>query len=370
MAGGADALPVESVEVAAYTVPTSQQPESDGTLEWDSTTIVVVHAAAAGETGTGYSYTHPAAARLIADDLAGLVEGMDALSVEASWEAMRASVRNVGACGLAASAYSAIDTALWDLKARILDVSLGTLLGARADATPLYGSGGFTSMTIDDLRAQLASWVHDQGIPRVKMKVGRHAGDDPQRVREARDAIGPSTELFVDANGGYGRKQAMAMAQRFADEHVVWFEEPVSSDDREGLRLLRDRAPGGMDIAAGEYGWGVVHFRDLIAAKAIDVAQPDATRCGGYTGFLRVAAFCDAYGVPISAHTAPQLHAHVCVAAPGVRHMEYFWDHDRIERMLFDGVLEPRDGALRPDPSRPGNGLTLRSQDADAYRVY
>lgn len=370
MAGGGNALPVESVAVAAFTVPTSWQPESDGTLEWDSTTIVVVHARAGGKTGTGYSYTHAAAARLIQDDLAELVTGMDALRVEASWEAMRAAVRNIGALGIAASALAAVDTALWDLKARILDVSLATLLGARAAAVPLYGSGGFTSMTVEALRSQLGKWVHDQAIPRVKMKVGRHPDDDTTRVREARDAIGPAARLFVDANGAYARKQALAMADRFAEQQVVWFEEPVSSDDRDGLRLLRDRAPAGIDIAAGEYGWDVVHFRELIDAGAVDVAQPDATRCGGYTGFLRVAALCDAHDVPISSHGAPQLHAHVCVAAPGVRHMESFWDHDRIERMFFDGVLDPRDGALHPDPSRAGHGLTLKAQDASAYRVH
>lgn len=369
MEGGARTLPVESVTAAAYTIPTDQ-PESDGTLEWDSTTLVLARATAGGETGLGYSYTHAAAARVIDDDLAALVRGMDAFEVGACWDAMKAAVRNIGACGIAASAYSAVDTALWDLKARLLDVSLATLLGGRIDAAPLYGSGGFTSMTVDQLRSQLAAWVHDLGIPQVKMKVGRHPEHDATRVREARDAIGPAANLFVDANGAYRLKQALAMADRFAAEQVVWFEEPVSSDDREGLRLLRDRAPGDMDIAAGEYAWTVFHFRDLIEAGAIDVAQPDATRCGGYTGFLRAAALCDAYGIPISAHTAPQLHAHVCVAAPGVRHMEYYWDHDRIERIFFDGALDPHDGALRPDRARPGNGLTLKTRDTERYRVH
>lgn len=313
MPSGAEDVPVETVEVAAYTVPT-EQPESDGTLEWAATTLVVVHVAAGGETGIGYAYTHAAAARVIHDDLAPLVTGMDAMRVERCWDAMRARVRNVGT-------------------------------------------------------DQLAGWVRG-GIPRVKMKVGRHPDEDPERVRQARDAIGPRAELFVDANGAYRRKQALAMAERFADSQVSWFEEPVSSDDRDGLRLIRDRAPEGMAVTAGEYGWSVYQFRDLIAAGAIDVAQPDATRCGGYTGFLRVAGLCDAHGVPVSAHTAPQLHAHVCVAAPGVEHLECFHDHDRIERMLFDGALIPEGGTLRPDRSRPGNGLTLRREAAAEFRVH
>ncbi len=355
--------------MGAYTVPTDAQPESDGTLAWDSTTIVVVHVHAGDRVGIGYVYNHAATARVIRDKLAGIVEGMDALDTGRCWDAMRAAVRNMGSRGIASAAYSALDMALWDVKAKLFEVALVSLLGARRDAAPIYGSGGFTSYTIEQLRDQLGRWVHGSGIPRVKMKIGREPSQDPTRVAEARDAIGPAAELFVDANGAYDRRQALALAARFAEQDVTWFEEPVSSDDRDGLRFIRERTPAAMRVTAGEYGWSEFHFRDMLRDGAVDVLQPDATRCGGYTGFLRVAHLCAAWNTPISAHTAPQIHAHVACAAPGLLHLEYFHDHDRIEHMFFDGVLEPEGGALRPDRSRPGNGLHFKGEDAERFRA-
>ena len=276
------------------------------------------------------------------------------------------AVRNIGRPGVAASAISAVDIALWDLKARRLNLSLVSLLGAARDGIRVYGSGGFTSYTIERLRAQLGGWVAG-GIRDVKMKIGRDARADRERVAQARAAIGASAGLFVDANGAYERKQALAQAEAFTDLGVVWFEEPVSSDDLEGLRLLRDRGPAGMAIAAGEYGYQPVYFRRLLEGGAVDVLQADATRCGGVTGFLAADALCDAWNVPLSAHTAPTIHAHVCCAAPRACNLEYFHDHIRIEDLLFDGVLRPVDGLLRPDRSRPGLGIELKSRDADRY---
>ena len=355
-------VPVERLEVAAYRIPT-EEPQSDGTLEWDSTTLVVVGAAAAGARGLGYTYSDAAAATLIDDTLRDLVEGRDAFAVQAVWDALGARVRNMGRPGIAATAISAIDVALWDLKARLLDVPLGVLLGAARESVPVYASGGFTSYTVAALEAQLVGWVGD-GISRVKMKVGRDPTADVRRVEAARRAVGEA-ELFVDANGAYGRKQALAFAKRFAEHDVTWFEEPVSSADFDGLRLLRDRAPAGMDIAAGEYAYVPADFRNLIGV--VDCLQADATRCLGITGFLRAAALAEAHGLDVSGHTAPSLHLHVSLAAPRIRHLEWFHDHVRIERMLFDGFVEPVDGALRPDPSRPGHGLELKVADAERF---
>jgi L-alanine-DL-glutamate epimerase-like enolase superfamily enzyme len=188
----------------------------------------------------------------------------------------------------------------------------------------------------------------------------------PQRVGAARRAIGDGAELFVDANGAYSRKQALELAERFrAEARVSWFEEPVSSDDLEGLRILRDRAPAGMEIAAGEYGYALPYFERMLGV--VDVQQADITRCGGVTGLLRVDALCGARSMPLSGHCAPSLHAHALCACERAVHLEYFHDHARIEAMLFDGVLSPEDGALRPDPERPGLGLELREADAERY---
>jgi L-alanine-DL-glutamate epimerase-like enolase superfamily enzyme len=200
------------------------------------------------------------------------------------------------------------------------------------------------------------------------MKVGSSPGEDPGRVIAAREAIGPGTELFVDANGAYSRKQALALAERFrADGRVSWFEEPVSSDDLEGLRLLRDRAPAGMAIAAGEYGYDAPYFRRMLEAGAVDVLQADVTRCAGITELLRVDGLCRARGVPLSLHCGPSIHLHPALALEQLVHLEYFHDHVRIEHLLLDGVVEPQEGALRPDLDRPGNGLELKRKDAERY---
>lgn len=359
---------VDRLDVSAFTVPTDA-PESDGTLSWDSTTVVVIHAHAEGRAGVGYSYSHRAAAVLIEDELASVVEGRNALDVSGAWTAMQSRIRNLIQRGLSQMAISAVDIALWDLKARILETPLSGLLGARRKAVPVYGSGGFTSYSIDRLQDQLGGWV-GLGIDAVKMKVGREPNDDPDRVGAARKAIGDGVDLFVDANSAYSPKQALEMSHRFADFGVGWFEEPVGSDDFDAMARLRTRIPSGMELAGGEYGDSLDYFARMLAAGAVDVIQADVTRCGGITGFLAVATLCEAQHVALSAHTAPQLHAHVCPAVGPLRHAEYFHDHVRVEEMLFDGVLEPDHGALVPDRSLPGVGLELKWADAERFLVH
>ncbi len=358
---------IRHVEVGAYRIATDA-PESDGTIAWDSTTIVVVEVLAGDARGLGYAYADAAAAHLIVGTLAGVVEGRDAMAVPGTWEAMVRAVRNIGRPGIASSAIAAVDVALWDLKARLLDLPLAALLGPVRDGVAIYGSGGFTSYGVERLQEQLAGWA-DAGIAMVKMKVGREPERDCERVALAREAIGRDCALFVDANGAYERKQALLMADCFADEQVSWFEEPVSSDDLAGLRLLRDRAPAGMAIAAGEYGYALEYFRRMLEAGAVDVLQADVTRCAGITELLRVGALCAAHEVPLSAHTAPSIHAHAACAIAPLVHVEYFHDHARIERLLFEGVLEPDGGRLVPDLSRPGLGLELRRADARAHAL-
>ena len=358
-------VPLERIAVSTYTVPTDL-PESDGTLAWDKTTLVLVHATAAGKTGLGYTYANAATASLIHEQLAKLLAGADAMAPALAYRTMWREIRNLGRPGICSLAISAVDCALWDLKAKLLELPLVTLLGQVRRGAPIYGSGGFTSYSDRQLASQLGGWVRE-GIPRVKMKIGRDAKRDVERVAVARDAIGPSAGLFVDANGAYSRKQAIAQAEIFAEYNVSWFEEPVSSDDLEGLRLLRDRAPAGMEIAAGEYGYDTFYFRRMLAAGAVDVQQADVTRCGGVTAFLQVGALCEAFNLPLSGHTAPALHTHVGCAIPAFRNLEYFHDHVRIERMFFDGFPELVGGELRPDLSRPGIGLELKRTDAERY---
>lgn len=367
-ARASSAIPVKSVDVAAYSIPTDA-PESDGTLTWDSTTLVLVSVHAGDKTGTGYTYGGTAITTAVADKLADVLQGSDALQPPARWAEMQHAVRNMGKPGVVAYAISAVDIALWDLRARLLDEPLVVALGAVHDATPIYGSGGFTSYDNDTLRKQLCGWV-EAGIPRVKMKVGRYPDSDIERVDAARSAIGDSAELFVDANGAYTRKQALLWAQRFAEYDVRWFEEPVSSDDLDGLRQLCEQGPAGMDIAAGEYGYHLPYFHQMLAAGAVDCLQADVTRALGITGVLKVAALCDARGMDLSLHCAPQISCQVGTAIWHQRHLEYFHDHVRIEQLAFDGTIDPEPGGLlRPDRTAPGHGLTAKHADLEQFRV-
>ena len=330
--------------------------------------MVAVHAYGGGEWGLGFTYADLATATLIDRTLSNMVAGHDLLSPAAAWGAMVHALRNLGRPGIASMAIAAVDNALWDLKARYLDLPLAQLLGAVRTSIPAYASGGFTSYSLDELSAQLGGWAAE-GFARVKMKVGRDACADVERVRLGREAIGPGVELFVDANGAYSRTLALAQAERFAPYGVKWFEEPVPSDDLEGLRLIRDRAPAGMAIAAGEYGYEPAYFDRMLGTGAVDVLQADATRCEGISGLLAVAALCEARGLRLSAHCAPSLHVQpFCALRPAV-HVEYFHDHARIERLLFDGAASAVDGALTPDPTRPGFGLTLKDADADRFAI-
>ncbi len=354
--------------MSTYEVATDE-PESDGTLEWDSTTVVVVQARAGAQTGIGYTYAPRGAADVIPGQLAGAVIGVDALAPQAAWAAMTRAVRNSLASGLCGYAISAVDIALHDLKARLLGVSLADLLGRWHDGVDLYGSGGFTSYSLAQLRRQAEGWM-DAGLGMVKIKVGRDPPADDERLAAVRSAIGADVRLMADANGAFTPARALAAAQgTYAAQGVTWLEEPVSSDDHDGLRHVRDGAPAGMEIAAGEYGTDLFHFQRLLAARGIDVLQADVTRCGGVTGVLRADGLAKAHCVPLSAHCAPAVSAHVFAACETAVHLEYFHDHVRIESLLFDGALSPEGGRLIPDRDRPGLGIELKKADAAHYRA-
>ena len=364
-----DAPCVDSVEVRAYTVPTDA-PEGDGTLTWDSTTMVLALARSGPVTGLGWTYAPAAAAQVVRDTLAGAVTGRNALDVGGALDAMVRLVRNAGRVGLVGYAVSAVDVALWDLKARLLGLPLHHLIGAVRAEVPVYGSGGFTTYDAAQLDRQLDGWL-EQGIPRVKIKIGQSWGHDVprdlDRMRQVRTRSGPEVELFVDANGGYQRKQAIRVMEQARDLDVRWFEEPVSSDDLAGLREVRDAVLP--DVAAGEYGYDLTYFRRMCEAGAVDCLRADVSRCGGISEWLRAAAVAASFGLALSAHCGPHLHAHVGATIPNLRHLEWFHDHVRIEEMFFDGTLSPSGGTVRPRDDAPGLGLTLRASDAEPFRV-
>ncbi|WP_249012120.1 enolase C-terminal domain-like protein [Conexibacter sp. DBS9H8] len=360
--GGVDAL-----RTRVFRVPTDG-PESDGTFAWTTTTVVVVEVDCGSVTGLGYTYGPTAVAALIEAELADIVRDGDPLTPQRTWAALHAALRNAGQGGIGALAIAALDIALHDLRARMLDLPLSVSLGAVRDAVEIYGSGGFTSYGPAQTAEQLAGWV-GQGIGRVKMKVGRRPEADLARLAAVRTAIGPDIELMVDANGAFTPAAARHWAQRYADFAVTWLEEPVTQDDPGGLADVRARAPAGMAVASGEYSWSRFDSRRLLDAEAVDVLQADVTRCGGLTELLRIDALCAAANRPLSLHCAPAISAHAGTALTALLHLEYFHDHQRIERLLFDGVLDVDGGTLRPDRGRAGHGLSVRDAEARRYAV-
>jgi L-alanine-DL-glutamate epimerase-like enolase superfamily enzyme len=362
-----DSAPVTALRAYACRIPT-EAPEADGTFQWNATTLVLARVEAGAESGMGYTYADASVALLIDGVLLAAIKGRNVFDISGCRVAMERSVRNLGRPGLAACAISAVDTALWDLKARAIGLPLASLLGRCRDVVPVYGSGGFTSYSDDKLCAQLACWAHRDGCQFVKMKVGSEPQRDPDRAIKAKDAIG-DCRLFVDANGAFTLKTALAFAEAANEADIHWFEEPVSSDDLTGLRLMRERAPKQMDIAAGEYIYTIDDARRMLEFNAVDVVQADVTRCGGISGFLQIGALCEAHHIDLSGHCAPALHRHVACAVPRLRHLEWFHDHVRIEQMLFDGAPTVCNGAIEPDLGRPGHGLVFKEKDAERFRV-
>lgn len=356
---------IASVDAQAYEIPT-ETPESDGTLEWDSTTLVVCEVEAGGETGIGYTYASAAAVEVIREQLAEVLIGRDPGEIRSLWLAQWQSIRNYGRPGVCSMAISAVDIALWDLYARRLGQPLYRLLGPYRNRVEAYGSGGFTSYSEQQLRRELACWC-ELDLGAAKIKIGRDRAADLERLGVARETLGPERSLYVDANGAYARREALEIAAGLGELGVSWFEEPITSDDVAGMRWLRDRAPALVRITSGEYCYQGDDFQRFLSAEAVDVIMADATRCAGVTGFLEAAALAGIYHVPLSSHCAPTLHAHLGCAARTFVTAEYFYDHVRIENRFFDGAIEAGQGYLTPDPSRPGLGITVKRPDLQRY---
>ncbi|HET7361020.1 MAG TPA: enolase C-terminal domain-like protein [Salinimicrobium sp.] len=362
-----DSQKIEKLTCSAYIIPT-EEPESDGTLKWNSTTLVLVEINAGGKNGIGYTYGDASIAGFIHKNFQKLLLGRNALDIPALWNCMVHSIRNEGGWGMAMMAISAIDIALWDLKAKILELSLSNLLGKARTAVPVYASGAFTSYSSECLKAQMEIWANE-GFTQMKMKIGRNWEEDLARVKLARDCIKPENELFVDANGAYDIKTALKLSESFANYGVTWFEEPVPSSNLEGLAFLRNHAPAKMNIAAGEYGYGVHYFYEMLKSGSVDVLQADATRCGGITGFLKAGNLAFALQIPFSFHCASAVHIHAAAALPSFYIGEYFYDHARIEQLLFEGAQKPIEGKIAPDWSRNGLGIEWKSNDAAPFKV-
>ncbi|HRW10517.1 MAG TPA: mandelate racemase/muconate lactonizing enzyme family protein [Caldilineaceae bacterium] len=323
-----------------------------------------------GIEGLGIGGGAHAARAVIERTLKPILVGQDPLHIEKLWNDMFWAIRGVGRKGLAFSALSAVDIALWDLKAKYFEVPLYQLLGPYTETVPIYGSGGWTHFTVDELVAEQMGYVA-RGMKAVKMKVGKDFGrserEDITRLAAVRAAVGDDIELFIDANNGYYAKQAIRMAKAFEPYRIGWFEEPVLADDIEGLATVA-RATD-VPIATGEHEYTKYGFKDLLARGGADIVQPDVGRVGGITEWMKVAHLADAFNLPVAPHAYQLFHLHLCCAIPNLRIVEYLGVTEEADRIMFTEFPEPKDGLWSPDPTKHGLGLALDPVAVKTYGV-
>src|SRR3712207_975596 len=322
-----------------------------------------------GREGLGLG-TVPASRGLIEETLAPLLIGRDPLNHEMLWEDMFWRVRGFGRKGLAFCAISAVDIGLWDLKGKIFDAPLYKLIGHYTERVPIYGSGGWTHFSEDELVREQVGYV-ERGIPHVKMKVGKDFGkaeaEDLRRLAAVRKAVGDDVEIYVDANNGYYAKQAIAMSKRFEEFNVRWFEEPVLADDIQGLAEI-SRATT-IPVATGEHEYTKYGFKDLISHGGADIVQPDVGRVGGVTEWMKVAHLAHAFNLPVAPHAVQLVHLHLACATPNLRVVEYLGVSEKTDKIWDTEFPEPKNGMWSPYPDKPGLGLELNPKAVEKYRV-
>ena len=323
-----------------------------------------------GLQGLGLGGGAQAARELIERTLKPRLLGQDPLHIERLWDEMFWAIRGVGRKGLAFCALSAVDIALWDLKAKFFEVPLYRLLGPYTETVPIYGSGGWTHFSVDELIAEQVGYV-ERGMRSVKMKVGKDFGqserEDIQRLAAVREAVGDDVELLIDANNGYYAKQAIRMAAEFAPYRVGWFEEPVLADDIEGLAAVARAID--IPVATGEHEYTKYGFKDLIARGGADIVQPDVGRCGGVTEWMKVAHLAHAFNLPVAPHAYQLVHLHLACATPNLRIVEYLGVVAEMDEIVYRDVPQPEGGMLSPFADKPGLGLALDPVAVDKYAV-
>ncbi|WP_247982648.1 mandelate racemase/muconate lactonizing enzyme family protein [Microbacterium sufflavum] len=319
--------------------------------------IVVRITDADGATGMGYTYTvnagGDAVARMIDPYLGDILRGEDADLIDALWQKMWWHLHYAGRGGHVTSAISAVDIALWDLKARRMGQPLWRVFGGFDPRVPVYAGGIDLQFSTEQLLAQ-ADGFRAQGFRAIKMKVGRpDLREDVARVAAMREHLGDGFPLMVDANMRWSADQAIAAARELRAFDLLWLEEPVIPDDLRGqARVL---AAGGLPIAAGENLHTLYEFRAAIDAEAVTYPEPDVSNCGGMTVFRKIAALAEAHNLPVTSHGVHDLTVHCLAAAPNRTYMEahgFSLEPYLAETMpIVDGVVTA--------PDRPGHGLDL-----------
>lgn len=324
-------------------------------------TLLVELETDAGLRGMGFAYALQGSGRAFLataqDDLAPLVLGEDPLDNARLETKVYWRLQTIGRRGLVQQVYSAFDVALWDLKGKSANLPLYKLLGGARESSAVYGSDtAWLWMTPQQIIEASQPYL-DQGMMGIKVKVGADPEADAERLTELREAWGDEIWLGVDANERYDYATALAMGHFFEEEiGADWFEEPITCEDIEGHARLASKLE--VPIAAGEMLFDRSEFIAYLERGALAVLQPDVTRLGGITGWLKTAALADQYGLPISPHLLPEISVHLACGLPGVTSVEYMPWH----MALFTNPPRLERGRMVPPPG-PGLGLEL---DRDA----
>ena len=296
---------------------------------------------------------------LIEKNIAPRIIGKDPFETEVIWADMFQYLRGVGRKGLMFCALSAVDIALWDLKGKILDIPLYRLWGGNQKKVPVYGSGGWTSYTDDELVAEMKDIV-SRGYKMIKFKVGYNGGQSPsrdvERVRKVREAVGPDIGIMLDANNCWDAATGARFANRVKDYDIMFLEEPVFADDIPGLSRFKQSTD--LPLASGEHEYTKYGARDLIMHNAADIVQLDGTRAGGFTEMLKIAALTQAWNLKFAPHAMENIHIHLVSACPNALFLERLLLFEEITRNVYDGAPEPVDGYMTI-PDEPGLGLKL-----------
>ena len=320
-----------------------------------------------GAEGTGYTYTVGAGGAavhaLVARDLAPVLVGRDAERIEGLWQTMWWALHYGGRGGAQSLAMSAVDIALWDLRARRQKAPLWQVLGGFDPRVPCYAGGIDLDFPLDALLRQTDENLA-RGFRAIKMKVGRPSlADDVVRVRAMRARLGPEFPLMVDANMRWSVDEAIRAARALADSAPVWLEEPTIPDDVPGhVRIVRE---GGLPIAAGENLHTVYEFRQLIAAGGVTFPEPDVTNCGGVTAFMKVCHLAEAFNLPVTSHGAHDITVHLLAAVPNRSYLEAHGFG--LDRFIAEPLRIEAGMAVAPD--RPGHGVELDWKALETVRA-
>jgi L-alanine-DL-glutamate epimerase-like enolase superfamily enzyme len=333
------------------------------------TSLVLVHTDS-GQVGIGAAYSHPGLVHLIVQEqLAPLLIGDDPTDVEALWRKMYRITRWYGRKGVAMSAIGAIDTACWDLRGKSLGKPVWALLGGQRPTCPAYASALLWKEPA--ALAEEAARLVEQGFRRVKMRLGYGGDKDRAAVRAVREAIGQNCDVMCDGSMRYSLEDAVALGEFLAENNVFWFEEPFEPEDIDSYVALRSRVS--VPLAAGENEFGLQGFRELIRAGALDIVQPDTSRCGGITEAKRVADLAQPAGLRVAPHTwsdavAVIANAHVVASLPhGITVEVDQTGNPFIEELLVE-PLDVRDGQLSLS-NAPGLGIELNPLTLKRFRM-